>query len=313
MTDRVDQIAPLKAALEARRDAAPPEAKPFKDVHVLQDFVPSDQETKIPILLQLRRRILSAHHRGMVADWDKVEPYLPPADLKPITIADLPPAVARPFTERDGTRGRILYISPVDGSMTSDARYLLRWADSYRSTRLPDGSEIRGSGRAVIYADMWHAILQDVPRAVVVSFLATLCIVALAFRSWRPTMRVILSLLVGVSWTVGLLALLNFKLNFLNFIALPVTFGIGVDYAVNVVQRDQELRDPLEVLRRTGGAVILCSLTTVLGYLALARSLNYGVRSLGIAAVLGEVSCLLAAVLVLPAAMVWRRQTSQGA
>ena len=137
MTDWVDQIAPLKAALEARRDAAPPDAKPFKDVHVLQDFVPSDQETNIPILLQLRRRILSAHHRGMVADWDKVEPYLPPADLKPITMADLPPAVARPFTERDGTRGRILYISPVDGSMTSDARYLLRWADSYRSTKPP--------------------------------------------------------------------------------------------------------------------------------------------------------------------------------
>ena len=43
--------------------------------------------------------------------------------------------------------------------------------------------------------------------------------------------------------------------------------------------------------------MILCSLTTTLGYLALARSLNYAVRSLGVAAVLGEVSCLLAAVL----------------
>jgi predicted RND superfamily exporter protein len=61
------------------------------------------------------------------------------------------------------------------------------------------------------------------------------------------------------------------------------------------------------VLRRTGGAVILCSLTTLLGYLALVRSVNFGVRSLGVAAVLGEVSCLLAAVLVLPAALVWWR------
>ena len=168
MTDRVDQIAPLKAALEARRDAAPPDAKPFKDVHVLQDFVPIDQETKIPILLQLRKRILSAHQRG--SRWDKIAPYLPPADLKPFGIDDLPAAMARPFTERDGTRGRILYISPLDGNMTADARYLLRWADSYRDTVLPDGSEIRGSGRAVIYADMWHAILQDVPKAVLVSF-----------------------------------------------------------------------------------------------------------------------------------------------
>jgi len=315
MTDRLDQVAPLKAALEARRDAAPADAKPFKAVHTLEDFVPRDQQDKIPILMQLRRRILKAHRLGLVPDWEKIEPYLPPEDLKPFGIAELPDAIARPFTEKDGTRGRILYISPIDGDgdVTSDAHYLLRWADGYRSTILPDGSEIRGSGRAVIYADMWSAILKDIPRAVAVSILATLCIVALSFRQWRSMVRVMLSLLVGVFWTVGILALWRFKLNFLNFIALPVTFGIGVDYAVNIVQRDLELKDPLETLRRTGGAVVLCSLTTLLGYLALTRSLNFGVRSLGITAVIGEAACLLAAVLVLPAAMVWRRRRQRPA
>ncbi len=313
MTDRLDQVAPLKSALEARRDAAPPDAKPFKAVHSLQDYVPADQEAKIPILRQLKRRIEKAHQMGFVNDWDKIAPFLPPDDLKPFTMADLPEAIARPFTEKDGTRGRIVYISPLDGDVTSDAHYLLRWADAYRSTVLPDGSEIRGSGRAVIYADMWNAVLADVPLAVVVSFLATLAIVALAFRDRRSTVRVILSLLVGVFWTVGLLALLKVKLNFLNFIALPVTFGIGVDYAVNIVQRELDLNDPLEVLRRTGGAVVLCSLTTLLGYLALVRSVNFAVRSLGTAAVIGEISCLLAAVLVLPAALLWMRSRQTAA
>ena len=245
---------------------------------------------------------------GFVPNWERVEPYLPPENLEPFGIDELPDAVARPYTEKDGTRGRIVYISPADGSDTSDAHYLLRWADGYRSTLLPDGTEIRGSGRAVIYADMWSAILKDVPRAVAVSLLATLCIVAISFRQRRAMARVIFSLMVGIFWTVGVLALWKFKLNFLNFIALPVTFGIGVDYAVNIVQRDLELRDPVEVLRRTGGAVILCSLTTLLGYLALARSLNYGVRSLGVTAVIGEAACLLAAVMWLPAALLWLRQ-----
>ncbi len=282
-------------------------------MHALQEFVPEDQEAKIPILLQLRKRILKAHARGLVADWAKIEPYLPPDDLKPFGLDDLPDAIARPFTERDGTRGRIVYISPIEGDVTSDAHYLLRWADSFRSTILPDGTEIRGSGRAVIYADMWNAILDDVPKALVVSFLATLAIVVIAFRKARPSAQVILTLLVGVSWMVGMLALAGFKLNFLNFIALPITFGIGVDYAVNIVQRDLELRNPLEVLRRTGGAVVLCSLTTLLGYLALASSINYAVRSLGVTAVLGEAACLLAAVLVLPAALIWWRRRSAAA
>ena len=311
MTDRLDQVAPLKATLEARRDAAPHDAKPFGTVHTLEDFVPKDQETKIPILMQLRKRILKAHRMGFVTDWEKVEPYLPPEDLRPFGIDELPDAIARPFTEKDGSRGRIVYISPSGD--TADAHYLLRWADAYRDTVLPDGSEIRGSGRAVIYADMWSAILKDVPRAVAVSILATLAIVALGFRERRSRSRVMLSLLVGVFWTVGMLALLKFKLNFLNFIALPVTFGIGVDYAVNIVQRDLELEDPVEVLRRTGGAVVLCSLTTLLGYLALTRSLNYGVRSLGITAVIGEAACLVAAVVVLPGALLWLRQRRRGA
>jgi predicted RND superfamily exporter protein len=308
MTDRLDQVAPLKAALEARRDAAPADAKPFKAVHTLQDFVPKDQEEKITILMQLRRRILKAHRMGLVKDWEKIEPYVPPEDLRPFGIDELPDAIARPYTEKDGTRGRIVYISPAEGSDTADAHYLLRWADGYRSTVLPDGTEIRGSGRAVIYADMWSAILKDVPRAVAASLIATLAIVLLSFRGRGARLQVILSLLVGVFWTVGVLALWKFKLNFLNFIALPVTFGIGVDYAVNIVQRDLELRNPVEVLRRTGGAVVLCSLTTLLGYLALTRSLNYGVRSLGITSVIGETACLVAAAMWLPAALVWLRR-----
>jgi len=154
---------------------------------------------------------------------------------------------------------------------------------------------------------MWDAVLSDVPRAVFVSFAGTLLAVAIAFRKRRATSAVLLSLLVGVFWMTGALSLMKVKLNFLNFIALPITFGIGVDYAVNIVQRDLELHDPVEVLRRTGGAVILCSMTTLLGYLALVGSVNFGVRSMGSAAVIGEVACLLAAVLVLPAGLLWWR------
>jgi hypothetical protein len=57
----------------------------------------------------------------------------------------------------------------------------------------------------------------------------------------------------------------------------------------------------LRVLRTSGGAVVLCSLTTMLGYLALLGSHNAAIRGLGAIAAVGELSCLLAAVLVMPA------------
>lgn len=312
LVNRPDQVAELKKVLLARRDAAPEGQKPFQALHALQDFVPADQEKKIPLLLKIRERLVRAHRHGALSeeDWNQIAPVLPPADLAPFGLADLPESVSRPFTENDGTRGRIVYISPTQGASVDDARYLFRWADAYRQTALTDGTVIHGSGRAVIYADMWASVVEDVPWAVVYSFGATVLVVLIAFRTGRSSIAVLGSLLVGVAWMVGLLVASRVKLNFLNFIALPITFGIGVDYAVNVVQRyvREGRGSALLAIRETGGAVILCSLTTILGYLALVRSTNFAVRSLGVAAFIGEICCLLASVLVLPAALVWRDQ-----
>jgi predicted RND superfamily exporter protein len=240
-------------------------------------------------------------------DWDQIKDALPPDDLKPFGFNDLPVGMARAFTETDGTRGRIVYISPTETDSVDDAHYLLRWADAYRESKLPDGSVIQGSGRAVIYADMWAAVIDDVPPAVAFSFAATLLVVIIAFRAGRAAGAVIAALLVGIGWMAGLLMLAKVRLNFMNFVALPITFGIGVDYAVNIVERynREGAGGAVAAVKNTGGAVILCSLTTTLGYLALLGSMNEGVKSLGAAAVCGEVSCLLAAVIVLPAGLWW--------
>ncbi|HZF56310.1 MAG TPA: MMPL family transporter [Polyangiaceae bacterium] len=309
LVERPEQVDPLREALYAKRDAAAPDAKPFKAVHALQDFVPKGQEAKIPVLLEIKDKVVRARKRGVIGDedWAKIKDVLPPDDLKPFGVADLPADMARAFTESDGTRGRIVYISPITPESVDDAHYLFRWADSYRETKLPDDRLIRGSGRAVIYADMWAAIISDVPPSIFASFAATLLVVIVAFRAGRAAVAVLLSLLIGVAWMAGVLVLMRVKLNFLNFIALPLTFGIGVDYAVNIVQRfvHEGAGGALKAVRETGGAVILCSLTTTLGYLALVGSENFAVRSMGVAAVIGEVTCLLAAVLVLPAGLLW--------
>lgn len=308
VVDRLDQVPPLVDALEARRDEAPAGEKPFEAVHTIFDFVPEKQASKLPILAEIRDLVTRARARGVIedADWARIEPMLPPEDLAPFGIQDLPSDLARPFTERDGTRGRIVYIQPTQGESTDDAKYLMRWADAFRSTTLPNGEVILGSGRAVIYADMLRTVVSDAPKAIFLSLGATTLVVLLAFRKRGRAAVVVGALLVGVAWLCALLALFHLKLNFLNFIALPITFGIGVDYAVNVVQRYGESArrgaSVIHVLKTTGGAVVLCSLTTILGYVALLGSLNQAVRSLGMAAVLGEICCLLAAVLFLPAA-----------
>ncbi|HVW26697.1 MAG TPA: MMPL family transporter [Polyangiaceae bacterium] len=312
LCDRLDQVSPLKHALEAKRDSVPREDRPFETVYTLQDFVPLAQAEKIPVALAVKKRVLRAHARGGMSDADfaEMEPFLPPDGVAPFGIADLPEALARPFSERDGTRGKLLFIEPTSGKSDSDARYLIRFADAFRSTRLPNGEVIGGSGRAVVFADLIRAVVVDMPRALLISFLAT-SLVLLAFRRDFNSLRVLLAWGIGLAWLGGIMQAMGLRLNFLNFVAVPVTFGIGVDYAVNFVERHAESRDVLGTLRSTGGAVILSSLTTILGYLALLGSLNRAVASLGKLAVLGEVCCLSAALLVLPAVLLVRERRTE--
>jgi predicted RND superfamily exporter protein len=313
LCDRVEQVQALKKALEAKRDSVPHAERPFESVYALQDFVPEGQTEKIPFALAIKKRIARAHARGGISDADYAEalPFMPPEDLAPFGIADLPEALARPFSERDGTRGKLLFIEPTHGKSDSDARYLIRFADAFRSTRLPSGEVIGGSGRAVVFADLIRAVVIDMPRALLISFVAT-SLVLLAFRRDSHSLRVLFAWAVGLAWLGGLMQIMGLRLNFLNFVAVPVTFGIGVDYAVNFVERHAESHDVLGTLRSTGGAVILSSLTTILGYLALLGSLNRAVSSLGQLAVLGEVCCLSAALLVLPALLLVRERTQSG-
>ncbi|MGC4090709.1 MAG: MMPL family transporter [Polyangiaceae bacterium] len=305
LAHRIDQVQALEESLRARRSAAPADQKPFEAVYSLLDFVPANQAEKLPILGSIRERLLRARRGISEADWSKIEPMLPPEGLAAYGLADLPEELARPFSEVDGTRGRVLLIEPTSGIPDTDLHYMIRWADSFRETRLPNGEVLLGSGRAVIFADMLRAVQRDIPLAIALSLGVTSLAVVLLFRNRTRALQVLGALLVGLAWMVLFMVGSRFKINFFNFVALPITFGIGVDYAVNLVRRIDS--DPAEgvlgALRNTGGPIVLCSLTTTLGYAALLCSINQAIRGLGVLAVIGEVVCLLAALLVLPAAL----------
>ena len=312
MVDRLDQALPVKVELERRRDVAPADAKPFEQVVTLFDLLPDHQNDKIPLLNETRDMMLRARSRGMITegDWKEISPYLPPTALTLVGVYDLPEQMARAFTEKDGTRGRIVYITPKEGRSIWDGHYLELWADSFRTITLPNGEVIKGSGRAVIFADMLKAVVEDAPKAIAASLAGTILVILIAFRGKRASFGVLATLLLGIAGMVAFLSLKDIKLNFLNFVSLPITFGIGVDYAVNVMQRARHdgVARMRQVIVETGGAVVLCSMTTTLGYLSLMLSSNHAIVTFGLAAAAGEIACILAAVLIMPAVLIWISQ-----
>jgi predicted RND superfamily exporter protein len=311
LVDRLDQVQPLMDELNHRNAIAPKFYKPFSKVVSIFQMLPDHQEEKIALVGEIKSRVLRARQRKFIndADWARLAPHIPDK-LTPIGIADLPEQLVRPFTEKDGTRGRIVYIAPTDGRSVYDAHYLMLWADSFREVRLPNGEIIRGSGDPVIFSDMLIAIGEEAPKAIALSFIGTIFVILVTFRGRRAGFTTLMTLVLGLVWLVAFLAIRHIKLNFLNFVALPISIGVGADYALNMMARRQQEPDaPLDrVIVETGGAVVLCSLTTTLGYVALTLSINRAVHSFGLLAAVGEVTTILAAVLVLPSLLVLRER-----
>lgn len=312
VVDRLDQVKPLLAELARRRSTAPPDAIPFERTISIYDLLPKEQERKLELLTEIDDRLKRAKKRRFVSEeqWEDLQPHLP-EELRPIGIDDLPEQVARPFMERDGTRGRVVYLVPKKGRSVYDAKYVDIFAASFREVKLPNGEIIRGSGDPVIFSDMFQSVREDAPKAVAVSLLGTFLVLVIAFRAGAAAWLSLAALGLGIAWLVAILALAGIKLNFLNFVALPISIGVGSDYVVNVMKRRQLEggEDFRRLIVETGGAVVLCSLTTTVGYLSLLLSINGAVSSFGLAAALGEVTTLLAAMLVLPAALFWLAQS----
>ncbi len=286
----------------------------FGRIRSLDDLLPRDAADKLPKVRRLRELMLAVRPSVDAEMRERIDAYLPKAEVRALTLDDLPEEVARRFTERDGVRGRALIVTASSRHSLWDGRYLVRWTQAMRRLRLSNGERPLLLGRGPVFADVLRAIGRDGGRAVALSLLATLALLAIAFRG-RPAMyAVMLGLGLGVLWMAGAMAVFGMKLNFLDFVAFPITFGNGADYGVNVMQRYLQERKlgstsaMLDAVRSSGGAVTLCSLTTVLGYGSLFISANRAVRSFGGAMVISEITCLLAAVLAVPALAIWLRQ-----
>ncbi len=303
----------IARAIEAHRAATPDSL--IGEVLSVEQLVPSGQEAKLPLVREIAALATPENLAYLPPDRRlAVRKVLPPTDLRPFGTADLPAVLRAPLTELDGRVGTPVLVYPAPRMDAWNGRSVSAFAAELRSIRLPRPG-IPMASSTLVFADVLSAIEKDGPRATLLSLAGVVALVLLAFGIGRRSFRslsdagwVLASLGMGVLWFGGLAGAIHIRLNMLNFIALPITFGIGVDYATNVFQRRRldHARSIGDVIRTTGGAVGLCSLTTIFGYSSLLVARNQALISFGLLAVMGEVACLAAALLALPAVLRWR-------
>ena len=315
LADTLDEVEPLKETIR-RQDRDFPGPDVIGQVVTVYDLLPGPpdvQHRKLDLIAQIRKlthdpalTVLNDKERADIAKVD------PPSGLRELGPMDLPAFARRPFTEGDGTVGRVVLVYPPEGGISVwNGRDLLKIAAVLQNLHLPSGKVVATSGSAVVFGAMIRSVLHDGPIATAASLIAVLLIVALTIRPLSAAAWAIGTLILGVVLMVGGAGWARVHVTFLNFIALPITFGIGAEYALNVITRYREERDVARAVISTGAAVALCSWTTIVGYGSLLAARNQALQGFGLMAILGEISCLSAAIVGFPALLFWLQRRSR--
>jgi len=299
---QAEEICPAVRAIKAKAD-------PVKNViHTcssLYDILPKPNADRAAQLAAFTRI------RALLAN--KLIKYAKEAELlgqlrdqmrtDPPTLQDIPIQLSRPFREKDGSVGKIAFVYPINEKSINKGENLLSFIGALGAIELPkSGTTVSAAGDAFILADLLEGIKKDGPLVAGLAFGGVALISVFLAGGLRAGLLMCFLLALSTSWMIAAQGWFGIKYNFFNFIALPLTFGIGVDYPINVYLRcrEEKFRNFGRILASSGMAVFLCSLTTIIGYATLLGATSQALASFGRLAIIGEITCIVSALIVLP-------------
>jgi predicted RND superfamily exporter protein len=189
----------------------------------------------------------------------------------------------------------IVYVYPTTGTWP---RFLPDELQEFRKNH-PEGVL---TGVNLVSQTLRTITRADAIRASLVGLGLVFALIWVGFRSFSRACLVFVPFIAGCACMLAFMATFNLDFNFMNIFVGLMLVGTATDYAVYMIQRYDESPEHFpENSTETGRAVVLAALMSIVGFASFAISHYPGVRSIGLAAVVGIALSCLASVTLLPA------------
>jgi uncharacterized protein len=160
------------------------------------------------------------------------------------------------------------------------------------------------TGTNVVGRELRRVFSRDAVRSVSAGLVLVFVLLVVDFRSLRRTAVAMAQLLAGVVMMFGAMRLLGIPINYVNAFVATMIIGVGIDYSIHLVHRMHWNGGRVDQgTLETGKAVVMAALTNVAGFGTLTLGNYPALRSFGAVALLGSVTCLLTALVLVPAMM----------
>lgn len=175
--------------------------------------------------------------------------------------------------------------------------------------RQPNATELSVAGSPAVNAIMADSMKHDLTRLLPFVLILVLVSLYFSFRSLQGVLLPLLTVLVSVIWTLGLMALLSIPMAMVSTILPVLLIAIGSAYGIHAIngyyesllRRLSQRKAIVEAMDHVGKAILMAGLTTVVGFGALALSSVSQIRSFGLFTAFGVAVALLLSVTFVPA------------
>lgn len=243
--------------------------------------------------------------------FEQMQRFLAPA--RPITLDDLEHNGLGRIVERYVHRGsgRVKIVTYLH---TTDPRWRRNPPPGLVEALQAGDPGIVVTGTNVVGRELRRIYLYDSRVAVALGLALVAMLLWFDFRSAKLTAIALAQVISGVLMMLGCMKLVGMQINYANAFVATMIMGVGIDYAIHIVHRLSANGGVLdEGVIETGKGVILAAATNVAGFGTLAFGNYPAMRSVGIVALIGSLTCLLTALTLVPALMVKARAFPQEA
>ncbi len=266
-------------------------------------FVPdtAQQQANVKILQEMKDDFEPITPGMLEEKWrEHYKTFFHLLSAKPFTIKDVPQIHLAQFTERPGSKvkGFLTFIYPKVALW--DSRDLMAFSDQVSEIEA-GGKKFYATGMAILFARLAGIVLHDGRVFTLLAAGAIVLILLLSLRSFWAALVALVPLVVGISWMLGLMALLGQRINFMNVVVFPVVLGYGMGNGIYIFHRFKESRSVRVALGQTGRAVLASCVTTLVGWSSLLTANHLGLESMGMLSSLGIGCVLVTSLLIFPA------------
>jgi uncharacterized protein len=171
----------------------------------------------------------------------------------------------------------------------------------------PGGVNIVVTGDAPLTAIIFDFIIKDAMVTMIIAFAFIFALLLIMQRSLKEAVIILIPLVVGLTWTLGILGWLNIPITIGTAGLSAMLLGLGVEYGIFLFSRFKEenqkakVNDALEIaVSNVGASLVSSGGTTTIGFAALATSLFPVLSDLGLSLASGIATLFTSTVVVMP-------------